>query len=378
MRRRTLAALLVAAAAVSACAGRASPRAGAASPVGAKAPYDAPPAGAHTITIAVDSAPAREILASLSRPRIDASDVKVLEDMPVVRIAIQDSGRPAETFERDFAAAFEEGARPAVFDFQSVRAARERWKVLLDGLTSREGDLSRLSARRAAALLPSEPVVSVNVAVAFTFGLSGLGDHLVGRNAVGRDIVVVDLARALGDSGGDTVDAHIARLSRLIAGEAFRQAWAKYRQAAAGWTAPDPSLGDEAPLLVATAEGGPVSLYSLDENFFPTHVWLKEPMRHAIDEFNRRADRFAEARDNLERRMDLLAESRRPDFKARIAGPAGAFMTDGIVEVSGIEALRAALARGPRAFFQAYDRATQSNAELIPLAKSVRDRLGRP
>jgi hypothetical protein len=376
MKRVAFGVLAAAVSAAAGCAGSGSPKAAAASPVGARAPYDAPAAGPHAIAITIDSAPAREILASLSRPRVDASDVKVLEAMPAVHIAIEDSGRPPDTFERDFAAAFEEGAaRASVFDFQSVRNARERWKTLLDGLASREADLSRLSVRRAAALLPAEPVVSATVDVAFTFGVSGLGDHLVGRTAAGRDVVVVDLARALGDSGGEPLDGNIARLSRLIAGEAFRQAWAKYRQASPGWRSADPSLGDVAPLLVATAEAGPVSLYSLDENFFPTYVWLKEPMRHAIDDFNRRADRFAEARDNLERRVELLAESRRPDFRGRVAGPAGAFMTDAIVEVSGIDALRSALARGPRAFFQAYDRATQSNGDLIPLAKSVRDRL---
>lgn len=346
--------------------------------VGSRAPYDAPVAGAHAIRIAIDTRPAREILASLSKPRADHADAKLLEDLPAVRLTIEDSGRGAETFERDFVAAFDEDSRTAVFDFHGVRSTRERWAALLEALSAREGDLSRIAARRAAALLPAEPVVSAAVDVELTFGLAGLGDHLVGRSAGGRDMVVVDLARALGDSQGDTLDGQMSRLSRLIAGEAFRQAWAAYRQASPGWAATAGSLGDLAPLLVATAEAGPVSLFTIDENFFPTSVWLKEPMRRALDEFNRRADRFVESHGNLEQRAELLSEARRPEFRARIAGPAGAFMTDAIASTEGIEALRAALSRGPRGFFQAYDRASHGNRDLIPLAKSVRDRLGGP
>jgi hypothetical protein len=348
------------------------------SPVGSKAPYDAPAAGPHAIRISVDARPAQEILASLSKPRMDRSDVKVLEDLPAVSLAIQDSGRPAETFERDFAGAFEESSRTSVFDFHAIRDMRDRWAALLNALSARQEDLARTAARRAAALLPAQPVVSASVNVALTFGLAGLGDHLVGRPAQGGELLVVDLARALGDSGADTLESGIARLSRLIAGEAFRQGWGEYRRASPGWATTEGSLGDVAPLLSATAESGPVFLYGFDENFFPTFVWLQEPMRRAIDEFNRRADRFAESKDNLEQRAELLSESRRPEFRARIAGPAGAFMTDAIVETTGIDSLRAALASGPRAFFLAYDRATQSNRELIPLARSIRDRLVRP
>lgn len=346
-----------------------------AAPAGSRAPYDAPPAGPHVIAVAVDSRPAREILASLAKPRLDPADEKVLEDLPAIRMAIEDSGRPAETFEHDFAGAFDESSRTAVFDFHSIRSARDRWNALLDGLSSRQGDLSRIAARRAAALLPAQPVVSASVDVAFTFGLSGLGDHLVGRGAGGRELVVVDLARALGDSEGETLDGQIARLSRLIAGEAFRQAWTAYRQASPGWSRTEGSLGDLAPLLSATAESGPIALYGFDENFFPTFVWLKEPMHRAIDEFNRWADRFAESKSNLEQRMELLSESRRPDFRARVAGPAGGYMTDAIVETAGIESLRAALSAGPRAFFLAYDRATQANRDLISMTHAVRDRL---
>ena len=59
-----------------------------------------------------------------------------------------------------------------------------------------------------------------------------------------------------------------------------------------------------------------------------------------------------------------------------VAGPAGAFLADGIVQTFGVEAFRKALSEGPRAFFDAYDRAAdQQGKALIPLSKAIQDRL---
>jgi hypothetical protein len=67
---------------------------------------------------------------------------------------------------------------------------------------------------------------------------------------------------------------------------------------------------------------------------------------------------------------------RRPDFVARVAAPAGSFLADGIIQNLGLDAYRAALAAGPRAFFEAYDRAAQQKGkQLIPLSKVIRDTL---
>ncbi|HKD19230.1 MAG TPA: hypothetical protein VKG23_15365, partial [Thermoanaerobaculia bacterium] len=49
------------------------------------------------------------------------------------------------------------------------------------------------------------------------------------------------------------------------------------------------------------------------------------------------------------------------------------FLSDGIVQVLGIAAFRTALSAGPRAFFEAYDRASQNRGSgLIPLSKTIR------
>ena len=374
--------LLLLAAMAAACSASSAPARGAAAtgkgtpPAAAtQAPFDAAPAAAHTIEVTVRSRAAREILASLSRPKYEPTDVRLLEDMPAVQLAIRDSQRGVDVFEHDFAAAFDEKTRSSVFDFRSIRESREKWQPLLDVVASREADIARLASRRAAALLPGDRPVSSHMDVFLTFGLAGLGDHIVLRDQAGREAMVVDLARALGDSEGEPLESRISRISRVMAGEAFRQAWSIYRAGNPVWQRPDPQLAHMDVLLRAVAEAGPVAVYTVDENFFPLSTWLKEPMRRAIEDLNRRADRFAEAGENLERRMELTTEVRRGDFTQRVAGQEGAFLVDGIVQGLGIDGLRQALQQGPRAFFEAYERSVSAKRDLVPLSKSIRDRI---
>ncbi len=342
-----------------------------------KAPYDAPAAAPHSIQISIDTRAAREILAFLSRPRFEPSDAKILQDLPAIGLAITDSGRSAEVFEHDLAAAFEESTRTAVFDFRTIRQGRERWQVLLEAIASRERDLVRLASERAAALLPSDRTVTVKLQGYVSFGVAGLADHLVIKASGGREVMILDLARALGDSEGEPLESRLSRLARLIAGEAYRKAWGVYRESSPNWKESRAELGPLEVFLRAVAEAGPVAIFTVDENFFPLSVWLKEPMKRSIQDLNRRAERLVESQENLEQRVELMAEIRRGDFGRRLAGPAGAFLADAIVQTSGLEALRASLERGPKAFFEAYDRATQSNRDLVPLSRAIRERLGK-
>ena len=361
--------LAFSAACASAPPGKASPAAA------ARAAYDAPPAAPHGIDVQIDARAAREILESLSRPRYDPQDARLLEDLPAVRLTIQDSTRSNDIFERDFAAAFEENTRASVFDFRTIRKERDRWKVLLDAVVSREKDLVRLASQRAAGLLPGDRPVNARVRVYLSFGLAGLADHLVLPSTEGEDRMVVDLARALGESLGEPLESQVSRLARLVGGEAFRQAWAIYRRDNPAWGRPPPQTVPIDLLMRAVAEAGPAAVFSVDESFFPLSVWLKAPMKRSIDELNRRAERFAQAQDNLEARVELTTELRRPEFMRQLAGPAGAFLTDAIIQTAGLEALRAALQKGPKAFFQAYDQACESDRSLIPLSHVLRDRL---
>lgn len=370
MKRGAL--LLVVAVTAAGCAGAPSSPAPA---TRARAPYEAAPAGSHALQIQIDTRAARDLLGFLSLPQFQAEGAKAIQELPAVRLALQDSGRTPDVFERDLAAAFGDEPKSGVFDFHSIRAKQARWEALLSALTAREADVARMASERAAALLPADRPIAARLQVFLSFGLAGLADHLVVVLPDRNEAMIVDLARALGEAEGETVDNQIERVARLIAGEAFRQAWRAYRTGSESWARHDSSLGQLEPLFQVVAEQGPVALFHVDENFFPLSTWLREPMKRTMGEFNRTAERLVESEGDLEKRMTLAAEIRRADFAQRLAGPAGAFLCDGIIQTLGLDAFRAALAAGPKAFFAAYDEAQQKSSDLVPLSPVIRERI---
>jgi hypothetical protein len=85
------------------------------------------------------------------------------------------------------------------------------------------------------------------------------------------------------------------------------------------------------------------------------------------------------AEGELEARMEIAAEIQKPEFTASIAGPSGAFLSDGIIQALGLDAYREALAGGPRAFFVAYGKAADKKGSgLMPLGKAIREQLAAP
>ena len=343
----------------------------------AGAPYNSTPAGNDTIAVTLDLDAASRILELLSAPRFDAGAAKALEEVPAVEAAIQESKRPADVFEHDLEAAFEEKSRITLFDFRQIRDERSRWKDLLAAIASRREELTRVASDRARALMPGDRPVTVHIAILLTFGLPSRADHLSIPSPDGSNwSVVIDVNRALSDAQGSSSVEQIQRLVRMMAQEAFQRAWAEYRAGSPGWEKRDATLGPLEGLLHRVAEAGPVALFSVDENFFPLAVWLKQPMRDSLDELNRVADRIVASDGSLDSRMAIAAEIQKPEFMTNVAGPAGAFLSDGIVQALGIAAYRKALSAGPRAFFEAYDHASQTKGNgLIPLSKTIRGAL---
>jgi hypothetical protein len=343
----------------------------------ARVPYDSPPVAYDAITVILEMRAAREILAVLSGPKFDPVDAKALEALPAVQYTLVDAHRQPEVFESDLEAAFATESRASVFDFRRIRDERNRWADVLATIGTREAELTRLVAERAKALMPAQPTVAVKVHVYLTFGIAGRADHLVVPAATGGGrAIVIDLSRALEEDQGSSREASVAHLTRLMTMQAYQLAWEAYRAESATWRKHDASLGQLELLLRAAAEAGPVYLYTYDENFFPLSIWLKDQMKASIDELNRVADRMVSATEDLDERLSLVASIRHPEFTAEVAGPAGAFLADAIFQTLGIDAYRAALAGGPRAYFEAYDRAVDMRGrQLIPVAQVIRDRL---
>ncbi len=334
------------------------------------------PAGSPSpIEVRVDSRAAREILLTLARPKFEPTDSRLLEDIPAIALSIHDAGRNNDVFERDLRAAFDPESRVAVFDFRAVRDSLTRWQAFVAGVTPREAEIAKMAVSHAMALLPGDAPAGAKLSAHLSFGLAGLADNIVARSPDGGETMVIDLARALGDSDAESLDARIARLSRLIAGSAFRQAWGNYRANSPAWKHPEPELGPYEPLMRIVAEAGPVALYAVDESFFPLSTWLKGMGKKAFYDLERAATGIAESETELDKRVEVMAELKRADFARRVVAPAGMFLADGIRVGSGPDALRAALAGGPRAFFVAYDHASQKNKDLLPLPKLLKDRL---
>lgn len=344
------------------------------------APYDGPPAPNVAVEVTLDLEAARGLLELLSEPAFDADRARALESLPAIEAAIRESKRGPDVWEKDLASAWDEKARTTLFDFHHIRDDRARWSALLATIASRQAELTRAASDRARALMPSDHAVAVRQAIFFTFGLPGRADHVAVPSPDGSSwSVVADVARELSDEPSAAPEEQVKHLSRMMAGEAFRRAWAVYRAASPAWQKHDASLGTLEPLMRKVAEAGPVALYAVDENFFPLAVWLRQPMRESIDELNRYADRIATAGGDLDARMEVAAEIQKPEFAADLAGPSGAFLADGVFEALGVDGYRAALAGGPRAFFEAYNRAAQKKTiGLVPLSKAIRQQLAAP
>ncbi|HYX22011.1 MAG TPA: hypothetical protein VFA98_14305 [Thermoanaerobaculia bacterium] len=341
------------------------------------APYDGPPAPNVAIEVTLDVEAAQGLLDLLSQPAFDLERARSLEALPAIEAAIRESKRGPDVWEKDLASAWDEKARTTLFDFHRIRDDRSRWSALLATIAGRRADLTRIASERARALMPSDRAISVREPILFTFGLPGRADHVAIGSPDGASwSVVADVARELSDEPSAAPEEQVKHLSRMMAGEAFRLAWATYRTGSPAWQKHDASLGTLEPLLRKVAEAGPIALYAVDENFFPLAVWLRQPMRDSIDELNRYADRIAAAGGDLDARMEVAAEIQKPEFTGNLAGPSGSFLADGIFEFLGVGGYRAALAGGPRAFFEAYDRAAQKKAgALVPLSKAIRQQL---
>ena len=236
-----------------------------------------------------------------------------------------------------------------------------------------------MASDRARALIPPDRPISVTLPIYLTFGLASRADHIALPGAGGARMGRRDrsLARARGQRGVGRRPSRSSSLSRLMAAEAYQRAWAEYRAGSPAWQKPDPSLGQLEPLMRIVAEAGPVALYNVDENFFPLSVWLKGPMKTSIDELNRVADKLVSAEAELDRAHGDGARDQEAGVRLDASpAPPERFSRTASSRRFGVDAFRTALSEGPRAFFEAYDRAAdQQGKALIPLSKAIQDRL---
>lgn len=340
------------------------PGAAASEPAFGNAPYDAPAGKAGRIKLVIDFSAAEQILDALSAEKLRPADPSTLQALPAVRRQIADAGKDAGVFAGDLAAAFLEESKPATFDFRSVRLDRDRWKVVLAGISADREKLARTAARRVEALLPTDVPLDFSAEVALTFALAGIEDHVLFPSGDRRLVVLVDLGRALAENAGTPPEEAMETLSRLAAAEVFRGAWEAYRRAAPGWQKIAASPVE--PLERAVATAAPIALFAFDKNFFPLSRWIHDDMIHAIDALNQELALLADPKTNLSKRSEILAALRRPGLRGDPAVSAGVFLADGVFQARGAQALLDALAAGPEGLFSAYQAVSSAKKSGLP------------
>ncbi len=334
------------------------------------APYEAEPSAADKVRVKVDFTAVEQILDAISQAKPKPGDGPALRALPAVRDQITESGKDASDWDRDFANAFSEDSRPSSFDLRSIRLDRDRWRVALAGLHADGDKISRLAARRAAALLPGDVPVELDADVELTFAMAGLEDHAVANTGENRIRILIDVGHTVSTSTGDSPAERSDALARLIAGETFRAAWDRYRASSPGWQ--KPAGGALEPLARAVTISAPVALFAFDRNFFPLAQWLHDPMLGSIDALNHAAAALLDPKTDLGARAETLTALRRPGLRGDPAVGAGAFLADGVFQRLGRDELLRALAAGPTGLFVAYIRASGKGSNLPPLSEVLR------
>jgi hypothetical protein len=95
-------------------------------------------------------------------------------------------------------------------------------------------------------------------------------------------------------------------------------------------------------------------------------------MKRTVEELNHRAERFAQAQENLEARVELTTELKRPEFQRQLSGPAGAFLADAIIQTSGLDA-RAWPCRTAQRSFRLTRRPARPTRAWFRLTRSWKD-----
>jgi hypothetical protein len=359
---KTAAALLLLSAAIPALA---------AEPVFGNAPYDSPAPSPSRIAVRVDTSAAEQILEALSPEKPRPGDATALESVAGIRRQIAESGKGETAWVEDFGAAFLPESRPGSFDLRSVRLDRDRWRTCLEGVKLDAAAIAQSAARRAEALLPADVAISFSAEIDVTFALAGIEDHVLFPEGEHKAVVLIDLGRAISSNPGNPRAETSETLSRLAAAETFRAAWEVYRRLSPAWQKPDE--GPTGPLVRSVAVVAPIALFAFDRNFFPLSRWLHEAMIRAVDALNQEASLLGDPKTDLGKRAEILAALRKPGLRPDPALSAGAFLADGVFQVSGRQALVDALAAGPEGLVSAYaSAAAAKKSGLPPLSPKLR------
>jgi hypothetical protein len=365
-RRRAVATAAIAAALVLPAAARAAAPATRLPP---GPPFDPAAKTPHRISLAFDTAPARDILTLLAGGEEAPAALRRLRASPSVRAAVRSENVSVEDFFGRLVAA---AAGTPDSLLASYKARSAYFTSVLDEI-GREGPaLDATIALRIAQLLPESPAVEAHLVVVPFLGVAGYGEVVPVRDE-GGIYFVAELPRLTGSTltAPEPREA-LLKILRAVESEGWRTLFHESFEKPPAWK--DGNVPGFDGLLSRTVAEGPATLFLFADEFFPLDPFLGEPIERAFRKWNRTAETLLDPATKEAQAWEIVAASGHGDFWGRYAAIVGAQMTDLLLRQAGREAYLRALAAGPRAVAVLYAE-TVKGAKHLDFSKIVRKAL---
>ena len=323
----------------------------------------------HDVTMTVDVAPARDVLALLEgRPEAPAA-LRRLRESRAFHVALaRNGGNPDDLLGRLVSAAA--GTPDALLSGYARRTGT--FTKLLDALETEGTPGATLEARRIAALLPTSSRFTARLRLVPLFGLTAF-EEVVAESDGETTWLFVDLPRLAPEGVADVVPREVVlSVLRAAAAESWKRLFAPFRVPPA-W--PSENATDFDALLARTVAEGPATMFLIPEEFFPVGAMFDEPIARSFEKWNEAAGTLLDPKSKADaQREAFLSATTRGDFWNRHASIVGVKVTETLLSRAGTAKYVEALAAGPRAVAALYVEVTKKSKEPA-FGKAVRKAL---
>jgi hypothetical protein len=309
---------------------------------------------AHTVTVTIDTLPARTAVEYLAAATDDEALLAAAVDSARTSGALRSFETDPEVFREALRGArSKDGSSP----LSGVAARANQLRAAITAVEEAREEIARDTSSRVVHLLPRSPSVELPFRVVLSLGI-GRTASLVPLPAERGEGMALDPARVVTEREGTSKDAVLDLVASRIAPALWDRARDRSR-ALRPATPAEPTHRQR--LALELFEVGPRRYLELSNAFLPLNRWLAQPIRNAFREL------AIEARRNPDRTDAAPSE--------RISGEdvamAGAALVDGVAVTLGADRLREALSRGPAGLFAAWDEARARNSDLLPLPEEI-------
>lgn len=311
-------------------------------------PFDVASRTPHRITAAIDTGPARDILALLTGSDEAPAALRRLKASAAARAAL----RAEETSAEDFWGRLVTAATgtPDLL-LASYRGQAEAFRAVLDQTDRDAPGTAPLLAARLASLLPDEPPLTIRIVVVPFIGVGGFRE-ISSIPEEGTLFLLADLPRLAASSGALQPREILLKMLRGAGAVSWRVLFNAYVRKSPPWPAADAVNLDA--LLAQSASEGPAALFQIPDEFFPLDPFFAEPVARAFRRYNDAAEKLLDPETKEVARRELLREGMHGEFWAQYPAIVGAQMVETLIRKMGRAAYVAALARGPRALARLY------------------------